>query len=55
MDKARLVKRGQSSPVETRQPVKRERTAEEIRRQWLAERKQTQTDTAALRRKLFGR
>jgi len=54
MDKARLVKRGQSPQTERPQP-KRELSADEIRRQWLAERKQTQTDTAALRRKLFGR
>lgn len=56
--KARLVKRGaQTQTAEKPANTARSRplTASEIRAKWLAERQQTTSDTAALRRKLFGR
>ena len=53
MQKAKLVKRGTKPATVT--VKKRERTADEIRRDWLAEHKQTESQTAALRRKLLGR
>jgi hypothetical protein len=55
--KARLIKRGlavtASKPANTseRKPL----TEAQIRDKWLAERQVTTSDTAALRRKLFGR
>ncbi len=55
--KARRIKRGQAQtaekPVNTgeRKPL----TESQIRAKWLAERQVTTSDTAALRRKLFGR
>ena len=52
--KARLIKRG-AAASEQAKPAKRPLTPAEIRAKWLAERKQTESQTAALRRKLLGR
>lgn len=53
--KARLVKKGATSQKPANTGQRKPLTASEIRAKWLAERQVTTSDTAALRRKLFGR